>query len=106
MIVLNKLNIAEILNDYWELVVQAHQSKLSEARFTQQEVEVLKYFSELGVIDLMWTRTTQGFSIVLDDALEGQEFLNLDQLSREKVIKKIMEKASEWMSKSIKCNWH
>lgn len=106
IVVLKKLNMTEILNDYWELVVQAHKSKLSEARFTQQEVEILKYFSEFGVIDLMWTRTTHDFSIALDAALEGQELLNLNQLNRDKVIEKIMQSASNWMTKSIKCNWH
>jgi glucose dehydrogenase len=106
MVIFKKPNIAEILNNYWELIVQARDSKLSEVRFSQEEVEILKYFAELGVIDLMWTKTTHNFSMALDAALDGQELLNLNQLSRDKVIEKIMESTSVWMTKSIKCNWN
>jgi hypothetical protein len=106
MVIFKKPNIAEILNNYWELIVQARESKLSEVRFSQEEVEILKYFAELGVIDLMWTKTTHNFSMALDAALDGQELLNLNQLSRDKVIEKIMGSTSVWMTKSIKCNWN
>jgi hypothetical protein len=44
--------------------------------------------------------------MALDAALDGQELLNLNQLSRDKVIEKIMGSTSVWMTKSIKCNWN
>ena len=85
--------------------MQAHAEAISRQTFSDEQVKVLKILSDIGVLNLMWSKTTHDFSGVMSDLLGDQLPNSLTPEQTAQLIDDLVKYSSKWFTRSIQCNW-
>ena len=98
-------DLTKLLTEHWPLIMQAHAEAISRQTFSDEQVKVLKILSDIGVLNLMWSKTTHDFSEVMSDLLGGQLPNSLTPEQTTQLIDDLVKYSSKWFTRSIQCNW-
>ena len=101
----SKIDIGQLLTEQWPLIMQAHAQTIGRQTFSEDQVKVLKTLSDVGVLDLMWSKTAHDFSEAMKIYLGDRslESLNLEETAQ--LIANLVEHSTRWFTRTIQCNW-
>lgn len=87
------------------MIMQAHAQTIGRKTFSEDQVKVLKTLSDVGVLDLMWSKTAHDFTEAMNIHLNGRlpESLNPDETAQ--LIANLVQHSPKWFTRTIQCNW-
>lgn len=105
MVKSSKIDISQLLTEHWLLIMQAHAQTIGRKTFSEDQVKVLKTLSDIGVLDLMWSKTAHDFSEAMNTYLNGRlpESLTPEEIAQ--LIADLVQHSSRWFTRTIQCNW-
>lgn len=102
---LPKIDLTKFLMEHWVLITRAHAQTISRQTFSEEEVEVLKSLADMGVLDLMWSKTAYDFSETIKAYLGEKQLEILKPEETQQLITYLVENSSKWFTHMIQCNW-
>ena len=98
-------DLIKLLTDHWPLIMQAHAEATSRQTFSGDQVKALKMLSDIGVLNLMWSKTAHDFSEAMANLLGNQAPELLTPEETTELIASLAQQSSKWFTRSIQCNW-
>lgn len=105
MMTSSKIDTNQLLTEHWALIVQAYAQNIGRKTFSEDQVQVLKTLSDIGVLDLMWSKTAHDFSEVMKLYLKERSLESLNQKETTQLISDLVRDSSKWFTRTIQCNW-
>jgi len=100
-----KIDLVQLLTENWALIEKAHAQLISRQTFSEEQVKVLKTLSDIGVLDLMWSKTAHDFSEAMNARLGHRKLENLSPEATHELIIDLVKHSSDWFTRTIQCNW-
>ena len=101
----SKIDLISLLTENWGLIVRAYAQEISRETFSEEQVKILKVLSDVGVLDLMWSKTAHDFSEAIGAYLGQRSMKELNPQEIQLLIEYLMDNSSKWYTRSIQCNW-
>jgi hypothetical protein len=101
----SKIDIGQLLTEHWPLIMQAYAQTIGRKTFSEDQVKVLKTLSDVGVLDLMWSKTAHDFTETMDIYLNDRSLESLNPDETAQLIADLVKHSSKWFTRTIQCNW-